>query len=217
MPEFGYKDICASFGYTAAGINTRMRQTKITLPENGLVSKLTIYLLVNAGPTGEQGEAKAIIYDTLDGNTPNALVGISQPSTFVKADGEPHWEDLNFSPVLSLPAGDYFCGMVCKIGAGYGGYYQIEFSCGPERYGYEVTGPGTEWYDVAPPDLWPDGGALWDTRQLVYGTYEPSAQAYPTSRLKKGLTSGYHCFLGAYILASIQGYTPLKNPDGTPF
>lgn len=48
-------------------------------------------------------------------------------------------------------------------------------------------------------------------------TYESSANPYPTGLLKKGLVSGFHCFLSAYILAKIAGYDPLKLPDGTVF
>lgn len=41
--------------------------------------------------------------------------------------------------------------------------------------------------------------------------------AYPISYLKKGLITGYNCFIKAYIDAMLAGYTPLKNPNGTPF
>jgi hypothetical protein len=40
---------------------------------------------------------------------------------------------------------------------------------------------------------------------------------YPVGLLKKGLISGYNCFLSAYLSAKIAGYDPLKTPDGAVF
>lgn len=48
-------------------------------------------------------------------------------------------------------------------------------------------------------------------------TTTPGVTPYPTARLKKDLISGYHCFMNAYILAKIEGFSPLKLPDGTIF
>ena len=61
-------------------------------------------------------------------------------------------------------------------------------------------------------------------RTIVYAMYvevtyttAPEENPYPTSLLKKGLVSGYHCFMNAYLNAKVGGYDPLKLPDGTLF
>jgi len=40
---------------------------------------------------------------------------------------------------------------------------------------------------------------------------------YPIDRLRKDVQSGYHCFIAAYLSASVGGFAPLKLPDGTVF
>lgn len=45
----------------------------------------------------------------------------------------------------------------------------------------------------------------------------PTANPYPTSALKKGFISAFHCFISAYIRAKVTSYDPLKLPDGTIF
>ena len=43
------------------------------------------------------------------------------------------------------------------------------------------------------------------------------ANLWPVSQLKKGFISGYHCFMNAYLRAKVEGFEPLKLPDGTGF
>ncbi len=53
--------------------------------------------------------------------------------------------------------------------------------------------------------------------QNLSGAELPPVYDYPVNMIKKGLVSGYHCFISAYMHAKVTGHIPLKLPDGTVF
>src|SRR3989338_2569938 len=130
MPVFGYSSFGGLNGSTTMGGNTLCRVTKVTLPEAGNVSKITVYVTMSANPACTQDTAKCIIYDDNAGY-PGALRGVTLPSTWLKTQGA-HWHDFLFETLLSLPAGNYWIGAMALGGCG---MYYLEDANGPERVG----------------------------------------------------------------------------------
>ena len=169
MSTFGYTNFTGSGGGTALGHNTFMRVTKVTLAESGDVSKITCYVGCSGNPVITDGEAKCVIFDDVAGY-PGALVATTQKSAWTKAGDGWHWHDFTFVAPVSLPAGVYWLGCVCKTGGVYDGMYMINDANG--RTGYHKTGDATTWYDNdGEPDPYPAAGNVWDTDILIYGTY----------------------------------------------
>jgi hypothetical protein len=101
------------FGNTVVGrfadefIPNRKRVNHYTLPLEGSVSKLTVYL----APTGNAGQQvlQGVIYADAGGK-PEALLGTSEPLTFKSSDAA-GWYDLPLSVPLKLAAGSYWIGV----------------------------------------------------------------------------------------------------------
>jgi hypothetical protein len=67
------------------------------------------------------------------------------------------------------------------------------------------------------PNPLPSGPTISTVDPCIFCTYSVLIPAYPVARLKKGLISGFHSFMNAYLNAKVGGVEPLKLPDGTRF
>ena len=82
------------------------------------------------------------------------------------------------------------------------------------RFRYQTnyfTGGLPATFPSAPPFAYTTGSELLE----IFGTYAPATNPYPKAFLKRLFISGYHCFMNGYIRAKIEGFDPLKLPDGT--
>lgn len=104
----------ATFGKTTVGPYSdtfsadRKRVNKYALTTSGTVTKLAIYL----APTGTSGQQvmKGIVYSDSSGKPAN-LLGITSQFTFYSTN-KAGWYTLNFPAALSLPAGNYWIGVI---------------------------------------------------------------------------------------------------------
>lgn len=210
MSTFGRCTLTESAYATITGRETRIRVTKETLSEDGLVSTIAVRLQVPKYPIGSGTYSfKCVVYDD-DSGYPGALQGVSDVQGLPDDSGK-QWVTFNYSPVLNLPAGDYWIGVLADRDKG--NYCDVQTT---GDTGYDKATTGATYY-TTPPTTYPAGGISFPNLIFICCTYTPSANPYPTARLKKGFISGYHCFMSAYILAKIAGYDPLKLPDGTVF
>ena len=169
MATFGYTNFTGSGGGTALGHNALMRVTKVTLPDDGDVSKITCYVTCSANPAITHGEAKCVIFDD-DANYPGALVATTQKSGWTKAGDGAHPHDFTFAAPEGLTAGVYWLGCVGRTGGVYAGMYYLNDANG--RTGYSKAGIATTWYDDdGEPDPYPGGAFEWNSNVLIYGTY----------------------------------------------
>jgi len=208
MGDFGRCSLSTTSYSTTTGTKTLLRVQKLTLPEAGRVTSVKFRVYMSGAPFCTVDNGKALIYDD-SGGAPNALKAVSGATTWYKADGK-QWVEFTFPGGVELDAGDYWFGVVNEL---YCGYYADILTAGGS--GFTVGGSGTDWYND-PPTTFPGGASTWATIIYACATYEVTSNTYPVGLLKKGLASGYHCFMNAYINAKIAGYDPLKLPDGTP-
>lgn len=82
-----------------------------------------------------------------------------------------------------------------------------------EAYIRDFKGPG----ETELEDPWGVSDGKSGRLEAVYAHYTTGLPAFPVSRLRKGLLSGYHVFMNQYIKAKEEGLLPLKKPDGTTF
>jgi hypothetical protein len=114
----------ATFGTTTVGgssdyfVAERKRVNRYSLPANGTVTKLSIYL----APTGTSGQQvlKGLIYTDSSG-APAALVAASEQLTFAST-GAAGWYELKFSSAVKLTAGNYWIGVMSGATAGVAGF-----------------------------------------------------------------------------------------------
>ncbi len=82
---------------------------------------------------------------------------------------------------------------------------------GGEKADYKNGDPGLE-------NPWPGSVTSLGWLLGIYALYvETTANPYPTNLLKKEFISAYHCFMSGYLRAKVEGFDPLKLPDGTVF
>ena len=210
MGTFGHCTLEESALATATGYKTFIRVEKGTLSELGTISTVKARINVGKYPiSAGDYPFKCVIYSD-NNNYPNELKGESDIQT-LQDDTPKAWVVFNFSPGIELPAGDYWIGII--RGAGKGNHTDIKLTGGVRC---SKSDAGGDYYNN-PPATFPAGGNTDDYLMWLCATYSVTTNPYPTSQLKKGLLSGFHCFMSAYILAKLGGYDPLKLPDGTLF
>jgi hypothetical protein len=104
----------ATFGKTSIGTSydafaaNRKRVNRYALPLAGQVSKLSIYL----APTGTSGQQvlEGVLYSDASGK-PSSLLGVTSQLTFQSTNAA-GWYELKFPTPLSLPAGNYWIGVI---------------------------------------------------------------------------------------------------------
>lgn len=102
----------ATFGQTSAGTASspssadRYWASKYTLTEDGDVTQVTAFFDFDAGNSSTAGTGKAVIYADSSGS-PGALMGVSSAVSIPAGD-----QVVDFPLTVSLPAGDYWLGIV---------------------------------------------------------------------------------------------------------
>jgi len=115
------------------------------------------------------------------------------------------------TPAVFLPAGNYWIAC-CSNTAG----TSQQLCYAPSTGGVGKKVPATNQY-LSPEAVAQAGGPNSTLLFQVYATYDVVATGLPVGYLKKGLVSGFHCFMSGYLIAKNMGVDPLKLPDGTPF
>jgi hypothetical protein len=156
-----------TFGKTDVGkvsdwfVADRKRVNNYSLPVEGSVSKLSVYL----APTATAGEQliEGVIYVD-EGGKPQALLGTTEALTF-KSSQKAGWYDLPFASSLTLPAGSYWIGVISGGKAKVAGF----------RYG---SVPGARDYNANPFSSGPSspfGSFKSDDEQMsLFATYTAS-------------------------------------------
>jgi len=177
---------------------------KFTLIENGTVSRMDAYLI-----RGNANNAKLLIYDDGGaGGKPGTLKGYTN-TIALPVEGGTNWYGAEMTTPLSLPAGDYWLTAVGDEDSG----PDLRADVGSGLISKQV---GSNFY-AAPPNPWGEEDGSVVANPSIYATYEAGAGTYPVGLLKKGLVSGFHCFMSGYLSAKVAEKDPLKLPDGTPF
>jgi endonuclease/exonuclease/phosphatase family metal-dependent hydrolase len=152
---FGKTGIGTTFNNFPAGDNKSA--SMFTLPENGLVSKITVYFK-GTHLNHEGGPARAVIY-RLDGSVATAS-RVGTTNEVVVPDNQDGWLDFTFSSPVSLQAGSYYLGIIAAnklIGAmdtGGTNHYNAN------AYGLGPSNP----FGAASSSTW---------QKSIYATYQP--------------------------------------------
>jgi hypothetical protein len=155
----------ATFGKTNVGASSdtmladRKRVNRYSLPVEGEVSKLSIYL----APTSTLGEQKlkGVIYS--DESGPKTLLGTSKELIFHHSDTA-GWYDLTFTTPVKLSSGNYWLGAITGATSNVAGFRWDSVTNSRDKNVNEYTkGPSN-----------PFGTAEVDSEQMsLYATYSP--------------------------------------------
>ena len=204
MPNFGNE---ATNIAATKGIGSRYRNPfKAVLSENGILESVTVQIQSSAA-----GNFKVYLYDD-SGNYPNVIIATSQPQSYPNTGGAGVQRTCLFTPNVNLSAGVYW-------------FFPVGDSAFAPSCSLSSQAAGVGWnkyagavdYYNSPVDPFPGGDTPQTWNYCIFGTYSLPSNPWPTDMLKKGLISGYHCFMNQYIRATIEGLDPLKLPDGTVF
>ena len=174
------------------------------MTEDGIVQRMDFF----AAP-GNGVNTYGIIWDALaPGGLPGAILG----RTVAIAITDPHgnyWMGGVMTAPVALSAGDYYLGATGDADSG------------PDIRAYHLSGlvkrkQGTNFY-LVPPNPFGTPNLSSRLEMCIYATYDLPATGMPVGYLKKGLVSGFHCFMSGYLTAKNMGVDPLKLPDGTVF
>jgi hypothetical protein len=171
-----------TFGLTTVGPHAdlfsenRKRVNSYTLPNPGLVSKLSIYLQ----PSGTEGEQKlkGLIYGDLGGK-PNALLGVSNERVY-KTSEPGGWYDLTFPTPLNLAAGKYWIGVITGKTAGVVGY-RFETVFGSREANANPYTEPTKLFGTGTPEF---------EKMSLYATYASEAKSSPPVNAELPTISG---------------------------
>lgn len=155
-------------------------------------------------------KAKCALYDN---QSPRRRVAVTEELNLV-ADNAYHWITFTFATPPALVANQEY--LLAIWGSADTGVTRIRYDAYSPAMSVEYKTSQT--YDTWP-DPWHASPSTNSNDMSAYCTYSavPSGNPYPVSQLKKGFISGYHCFINAFIRAKVEGFDPLKLPDGTPF
>jgi hypothetical protein len=154
----------ATFGKTTVGAFTdvfaqnRKRVNAYALPAAGSVGKLEIYLQPSAN-AGQQS-IEGVVYANAAG-APGALLGVSRELLYHSTEAA-GWYQLSFATPLSLPAGEYWIGVITGAGNDIAGFRYDSVS-GSRDYNANpyTSGPSN-----------PFGSSTVDSEQMsLYATY----------------------------------------------
>lgn len=157
----------ATFGQTTPGTVSSPTQdgrywaSKFTLTEAGLVTAVNAFFDYDAGNTSNSGDsAKAVIYADSAGS-PGTLMGVSAAAAVPGGDVE-----VSFSISVSLPAGDYWLGIVSN-----GFQARLNSTSTGGEYVRKQT---LDYANPANPMGTPDAQQTGQGNFAVYATYTPT-------------------------------------------
>jgi hypothetical protein len=194
-----------TFGKTTVGPQAdkfsqdRKRVNSYTLPNAGLVSKLSIYLQPS-GTVGEQ-KLKGLIYADSVGK-PGELKAVSAERVY-KTSEPGGWYDLTFPTPLKLAAGNYWIGLITGESAGVAGY-RFEIKEGSREANANLyTEPPTKQFGTATTDY---------QKMSIYATYTSEAKSSPPLNAEPPTISGV-AESGQHLSASPGAWS--ESPDYT--
>lgn len=139
----------------------RKRVNAYSLPQAGLVSKLSLYM--SSAASSGQTDVEGVVYAD-SGGAPGALLGTTGQVVF-SGGGAAGWYDLTFPTALNLAAGEYWIGVITGGAPGVAAFRYTSVS-GSRDYNANT-------YTAGPSS--PFGAVSSDVEQMsLYATYTPS-------------------------------------------
>lgn len=174
--------------------------------ENQALDTITAYIAC----TETTKKAKAALYDNAN---PRNLIAVTNEVTLPIRDPQDYaWVTFTFASPPSMVANQQYLMVIW----GESGDGLSELSYAYATAAMRTRREQNQIYNSFP-DPWHSDASDYSLDITLYGTYSSAVTPYPVGQLVKGLVSGFHSFMNAYLKAKVGGYGPLKLPDGTLF